>query len=56
MATSPIAEFSKSDILFLVETVDPTLLSKINTIEGDPDIIERMMENETRKLFQRIMF
>ena len=55
MTTLPIVEFSKSDILFLVETVDPTLLSKIDTIEDDPDIIEGMMESEARKLFQRIM-
>jgi hypothetical protein len=49
------AEFSESDILFLVETVDPALLSKIDTIKDDPDIIEGMMEHEARRLFQRIM-
>lgn len=49
------AEFSESDILFLVETVDPALMSKIDTIKDDPDIIEGMMEHEARRLFQRIM-
>jgi len=49
------AEFSEGDILFLVETVDPNLLSKIDTIKDAPDIIEGMMEHEARRLFQRIM-
>ncbi len=48
-------EFSESDILFLVETVAPDLLSKIGTIKDDPDIIEGMMEHESRRLFQRTM-
>ena len=48
-------EFSESDILFLVETVDPALLSKIDTIKDDRDIIEGMMEHEVHRLFQRIM-
>ncbi len=49
------AEFSESDILFLVETVDSALLSKIDTIKDDHDIIEGMMEHEAQRLFQRIM-
>jgi len=49
------AEFSESDILFLVETVAPALMSKIDTIRDDPDIIEGMMEHEAHRLFQRIM-
>lgn len=49
------AEFSESDVRFLVETVAPALLSKIDTIKGDPDIIEGMIENEAGKLLQRIM-
>lgn len=48
-------EFSEGDILFLVETVDPKLLSKVNTTKDDPDIIEGMVEQEARQLFQRIM-
>jgi len=56
MAGILAAEFSEGDILFLVETVDPTLLNKINTIKDDPDIIEGMIEQETRRLFRRIMF
>jgi len=50
------AELSEGDILFLVETVDPTLLTKIDTIKDDPDIVEVMIEYEARRLFQRIMF
>jgi hypothetical protein len=49
------AEFSENDILFLVETVDPALIGKINTIKDDPDIIEGIIEHEVRRLFQRIM-
>jgi hypothetical protein len=49
------AEFSEGDILFLVETVAPALMSKIDTIKDDPDIIEGMMEHKASKLFQRIM-
>lgn len=44
------AEFSESDILFLVETADPALLSKIDTIKDDTDIIEGMMEHEARRI------
>jgi len=55
MKRAVTAEFSESDILFLVETVDPALLSKIDTIKDDPDIIEGMAEHEARRLFQRIM-
>jgi len=49
------AEFSENDILFLVETVNPGLLGKIDTMKNDPDIIEGMMKHEARRLFQRIM-
>ena len=49
------AEFSEGDILFLVETASPKLLSKIDTVKDNPDIIEGMMEHEASRLFQRIM-
>lgn len=48
-------EFSEGDILFLVETVNPGLRSKIDTVKSDPDIIEGMMKHEAGRLFQRIM-
>jgi len=48
-------EFSASDILFLIETVDPQLVSRIDTIKDDPVLIEGMLDNEFGKLFQRIM-
>ena len=50
-----VTGFSESDILFLIETVDPALISKIDTIKDDPDIIERMMEHEACRIFKRIM-
>ncbi len=46
MKGAPTVEFSESDILFLVETVEPALLSKLDTIKDDPDIIEGMMKHE----------
>ncbi len=55
MKGSLAAKFSKGDILFLVETVNPALLSKVDTIVGDIDIIEGIIENEASRLFQRLM-
>ncbi len=49
------ADFSEGDILFLIETVNPRLLAKIDTIKDDPEIIEGMMEHESHRLFSRIM-
>jgi len=47
--------FSEDDIRFLLETAAPALLSKADTIKGDPAIVEGMMEHESRRLFERIM-
>jgi len=55
MAAEVLTGFSDSDILFLVETVDPRLLARIDTIKGDPAIIEGMLDQEVGKLFERIM-
>lgn len=49
-----LTELSDSDVLFLVETVDPRLVTKIDTLKGDPTIIEEMLDQEIGKLFQRI--
>ncbi len=54
MAGTVLTGFSDSDVLFLVETIDPRLVSKIDTIKGDPAIIEGMLNQEAGKLFQRI--
>ena len=55
MAGQLLTEFSDSDLLFLLETVDPRLVNKIDTIKGDPIIVEGMLDHEVGKLFQRIM-
>lgn len=55
MMSTSIVEFSENDILFLIETVDPALTCKINTIKDDPAIIEAMMEHGASRLFRRIM-
>jgi len=54
--TGPLTTgFSENDILFLVETVDPALFDKIDTIKDDYVIVEAMMEHESCRLFQKIM-
>ncbi len=55
MAGRLLTEFSDSDALFLIETVAPGLVGKIDIIKGDPAIIERILDQEAGKLFQRIM-
>jgi len=55
MARELTAGLSDGDVLFLVETVKPQLVTKIDTLKGDPSIIEAMLEQEAGKLFQRIM-
>jgi len=55
MAGPLSTEFSNNDLLFLLETVDPGLVSRIDTIKGDPLIVEGMLDHEAGKLFQRIM-
>jgi len=47
--------FSDSDILFLIETVDPRLVTKMDVIKGDADIVEGMLDQEVGRIFQRIM-
>ena len=55
MAEKLLTEFSDSDVLFFVETVDPRLVTKIDTLKSDSTIIEGMLDQEAGKLFQRIM-
>ena len=49
------SQFTDSDVLFLVKTVDPRLVARLETIRGDPAIVEGMLEQEAGKLFERIM-
>ena len=51
-----LLNFTDNDILFLLETVSPGLVGKIKTVKNDPDIIERMLDQESGRLFQRLMF
>ncbi len=39
MTEARLTDFSHSDISFLLETVDPRLVAKIDTIKGDDTII-----------------
>jgi hypothetical protein len=55
LSVTPISELSYGDIRFLVSTVDSALMSKIDSISGDPDIIESLMEQGARKVFRRII-
>jgi hypothetical protein len=55
MDTRLPGRYTDNDIRFLLETVDSGLLGRMNTIKGDTQIIERMLETESGKLFQRII-
>ena len=46
MAGRLLTEFSDSDVLFLLETVDRRLVAKMDTVKGDPTIIEGMLDQE----------
>jgi hypothetical protein len=50
-----LKSFSDGDIQFLVETVDSTLILKLDTIKNDDLIIDSMLNNEVDKLYQQIM-
>ncbi len=55
MAKQAINQFSDGDLRFLLETVNPALIAKTSIIKSDPDIIERMLDQESGRLFQRLM-
>ncbi len=48
-------QFSDSDILFLLQTVEPRLAKRIDIVKNDPSLIDGMLEHEVQKLFERIM-
>jgi len=50
-----LRRLSDSDILFLLETVEPRLIARIETIKGDPSMIEGILEQESESLFRRVM-
>jgi hypothetical protein len=50
-----IRRFSDNDIRFLIETVDPQLLSRVEIMKDDASIVEGMLANEPARLFDRIM-
>jgi len=49
------SELSYGDIYFLISTIDSALLTKIDSISDDPEIIENLMEQGAMKVFHRIM-
>ena len=55
MLPKTLREFSDSDVSFLVETVDPRLDARLETIRGDASIVEGMLEHENERLFRRVM-
>lgn len=50
-----IARFSDGDIRFLVETVAPQLLDRLNVIKNDVDLIQGMLNQEAERVFKRIV-
>ncbi len=55
MSGRETSRFSDSDIRFLVETVAPQLLGRLEVIRGDVQLIEGMLDQEIEKVFQRIL-
>lgn len=49
MAEELLKGLSDNDILFLLETVEPRLIARIETIKGDPSIIEGILEQENER-------
>jgi hypothetical protein len=46
---------SDQDLDFVIETVNPELMTRKDTIKSDPSISEAMLEQENEKLFNRLM-
>lgn len=55
MSGRKIVRFSDSDIRFLVETVAPQLLGRLDVIKNDAQFIEGMLDQEVEKVFQRVV-
>lgn len=55
MSRREMSRFSDSDIRFLVETVAPQLLSRLEVIKGDVQLIEGMLDQEVEKIFDKIV-
>jgi len=47
--------FSDNDVRFLIETVEPRLLPKVDILKGDESFINGILEHESGRLFKRIM-
>lgn len=54
MARKILSGLSANDIEFLVETVNPRLLDKLAVIRDDPLFIDKMLDEASEKLYQRI--
>lgn len=48
-------ELSDSDLDFVIEAINPELMSRRDAIRSDPSIIEAMLEQENEKLFSHLM-
>ena len=55
LRSSSTTQFSSGDICFLVSTVNPNLLGRIDSISSDHEFIVSMMEQGAVKVFHRIM-
>ena len=50
-----MTDFLDSDIRFIAQTVDPRLSFKIDILRGDSAFVESILDQESAKLFNRIM-
>lgn len=55
MSDKQFLGFSDGDVRFLVETVAPQLLDRLDLIKGDADLIRGMLTQDTDRVFQRII-
>ncbi len=55
MSVRKTVRLSDGDIRFLVETVAPQLLSRLDVIKGDVRLIAGMLNQEAEKIFERIV-
>lgn len=47
--------YSHGEVSFLLDTVRPSLLSRIDTIKDDPSIVEGMLEQENERVVARLL-
>jgi len=53
--SDPFSGLTDTDVRFLVETIEPRLVDRLDAVKSDPVFIAGMLEQETDRLFDRMM-